>query len=145
MYLFFFFYVGWIVFSFYIRSHRSGFGSSSGRHLSSAASKPKKPCVEELSNRQASHERVVPPKKRKTPHVRKSKRATLPGVINDEWAMLEWEEDEQTLRHGKGPAERSEQEASPFDEVEVDFSDDEHEEDGVHPVRLGNRPNIDYS
>ena len=59
--------------------------------------------------------------------------------------MLEREEKEQPLRHGKGLAVRSEQEASPFDEVEVDFSDDEHEEDGVHPVRLGNRPNIDYS
>ena len=59
--------------------------------------------------------------------------------------MLEREEDEQSLRHGKGPAERSEWEASPFDEVEVDFSDDEHEEDGVRPIRLGNRPKIDYS
>ena len=61
--------------------------------------------------------------------------------------MLEREEDEQPLKHGKGPAERSEQEASPFDEVEVDFSDDEyeHEEDGVHPISLGNRPKIDYS
>jgi hypothetical protein len=38
---------------------------------------------------------VVPPKKRKTPHARRSKRATLPGIINDdEWAMLEWEEEE---------------------------------------------------
>jgi hypothetical protein len=54
--------------------------------------------------------------------------------------MLEREKDEQTLRHGKGPAKRSKQEASPFDEVEVDFSDDEYEyeEDGVHPIRLGN-------
>ena len=88
------------------------------------------------------------PKKRKTPHVRRSKRATLPGVINDEErAMLEWEEDEQTLRHGKGLVERSEQEASPFDEVEVNFSDDEyeHEEDGVRPICLVNRPKIDYS
>ena len=59
--------------------------------------------------------------------------------------MLEQEEDEQPLRHGKGPAERSEREASPFDEVEVDFSDDEHEEDGVCPICLGNRPKIDYS
>ena len=99
----------------------------------------KKPRFEEQSSRQASHEHVVPPKKRKTPHIRRSKRATLPGIINDEeWAMLEWEEDEQSLRHGKGSVERFEREASPFDEVKVDFSDDEHEEDGVHPVRLGN-------
>jgi len=33
---------------------------------------------------------VVPPKKRKTPHARRSKRATSLGVIDDdEWAMLE--------------------------------------------------------
>lgn len=61
--------------------------------------------------------------------------------------MLEREEDEQTLRYGKGQAERSKREASPFDEVEVDFSDDEYEyeEDGVHSISLGNRPKIDYS
>ena len=59
--------------------------------------------------------------------------------------MLEREEDEQPLRHGKGPAERSEREASPFDEVKVNFSDGEHEEDGVRPVRLGNLPKINYS
>ena len=132
MYLFFFFYVGWIVFSFYIRSHRSGSGSSSGRHLSSAASKPKKPCVEELSNRQASHERVVPPKKRMPPHVRRSKRATSLCALRDvDWDMLEWEDDEQPLRHGKGLVERSKREASPYDEYE-------YEEDGVRPIRLGN-------
>jgi hypothetical protein len=38
---------------------------------------------------------VVSPKKRKTPHARRSKRATSPGVIDDdEWAMLEQEEEE---------------------------------------------------
>ena len=61
--------------------------------------------------------------------------------------MLKREEDEQTLIHGKGLVERSEREASPFDEVEVDFSDEEYEceEDGVRPICLGNRPKIDYS
>ena len=84
--------------------HRSGFG----RRLSSGASNPKKLRVEEQGSHQASRERVVPPKKRKTPHVRRSKRATSPGVLNDEdWAMLEREEDEQPLRHGKGLVERS--------------------------------------
>ena len=51
----------------------------------------------------------MPPKKKKAPHVRRSKRVTSPGVLNDEdWAMLEWEEDVQPLRHGEGLAERSE-------------------------------------
>ena len=83
--------------------HRSGFG----HRLSSGASNPKKPCVEEQGSCQASHERVVPPKKRKTPHMRRSKRATSLGVLNDEdWAMLEREEDEHSLKHGKGPARK---------------------------------------
>ena len=51
----------------------------------------------------------MPPKKRKAPHVRRSKRDTSSGVLNDEdWAMLEREEDEQPLKHGKGPTERYE-------------------------------------
>ena len=50
--------------------------------------------------------------------------------------MLEREEKEQPLRHGKGPANRSEREDSPFDEFEVDYSDDEYEEEGVHPIFL---------
>ena len=49
------------------------------------------------------------------------------------------------LNMAKVQPERSEKEASPFDELEVDFSDDdyEHEEDGVRPIHLGNHPNID--
>ena len=118
--------------SFRVCIHRSCSGS--GHHFSSGASKPKKPCVEELSNRQASHERVVPPKKRVPPHVRRSKRATSPGALRDvDWDMLEREDDEQPLKHGKGPVERYEREASPYDEFEVNISDDEYdyEEDGV--------------
>ena len=73
--------------SFGVCIHRSG----SSRRLSSGASNPKKP------------------KKRKTSYVGRSKRATSPGVLNDEdWAILEREEDEQPLRHGKGLAERLE-------------------------------------
>ena len=80
-----------------------------GCHLSSGASKPKKPRVNEPSNRQASHERVVPPKKRMPPHMRRSKRVTSSGALRDvDWDMLEWEDDEQPLRHGKGLVERSE-------------------------------------
>ena len=70
---------------------------------------PKKPCVEEPSNHQASREHVVPPKKRMPSHVRRSKRATSLGTLRDvDWDMLEWEDDEQPLRHGKGLVERSE-------------------------------------
>jgi hypothetical protein len=88
---------------------------------------------------------VVPPKKRKTPHARRSKRATSPSIINgDEWAMLEREEEEQPLRHGKGPANRFEGEDSPFDEFEVDYSDDEYKEEGVHPISLENHPKTNY-
>lgn len=93
--------------SFCICIHRSN--SSSGHCLSSGASKPKKPRVKELSNHQASRERVVPPKKSMPPHVRRSKRATSLGALRDvDWDMLEQEDDEQPLRHGKGPAERLE-------------------------------------
>ena len=70
------------------------------------------------------------------------------SVVRQFYTTLEVDmEDEQTLIHGKGLVERSEREASPFDEVEVDFSDDEyeHEEDGVRPICLVNRPKIDYS
>ncbi|CAD6337111.1 unnamed protein product [Miscanthus lutarioriparius] len=68
----------------------------------SGVSSQKKPRFKEQGSRSASREHVVPPKKRKAPHVRRSKRDTSPGVLNDEdWAMLEREEDEQPLKHGK--------------------------------------------
>ena len=106
----------------------------------------KRPRTKEQGSRQASCEWVVPPKKRKTPHTRMSKRATSPGIIDDdEWAMLEREEEEQPLRHGKGPTNRSKREDSPFDEFEVDYSDDEYEGEGVHPIYLENHPKRDYS
>ena len=88
----------------------------------------------------------MPPKKRKIPHARRSKRATSPGVIDDdEWAMLEWEEEEQPLMHGKGPTNRFKREDPPFDEFEVDYRDDEYKEDGVHPICLENHPKRNYS
>ena len=59
--------------------------------------------------------------------------------------MLEREEKEQPLRHGKGLVSRSEREDSPFNELEVDYSDDEYEGEGVHPIRLENHPKKDYS
>jgi hypothetical protein len=59
--------------------------------------------------------------------------------------MLEWEEEEQPLRHGKGPVNRSKREDSPFDEFEVDYSDDEYEEEVVYPIHLENHPKTDYS
>ena len=37
--------------------------------------------------------------------------------------------------------------ASPYDEIEVNISDDEYEyeEDGIRPIHLGNLPKVDYS
>ena len=75
-----------MVISFCVCIHRSG----CGRLLSSGVSSQKKPHFDEQGYRQASREHVVPPKKRNAPHVRRSKRATSPVVLNDEdWAMLE--------------------------------------------------------
>lgn len=110
--------------------HRSG----SGHRLVGEALTPKKPCVEAQSSRQAPHEHVVPSKKRKSPHERRSKRAASPGAFQDvDWDMLEQEENELPLRQEKGPA-------SPFDEFENTISDDEYEYDegGVHAIRLSN-------
>ena len=75
-----------MVISFCVHIHRSG----SDHRLSCGVSSQKKPHFDEQGYRQASREHVVPPKKRKAPHVRRSKRATSPVVLNDEdWAMLE--------------------------------------------------------
>ena len=82
-----------------VYTHRS----SLGHRPSSGGPAKKRTRTEEQGSCQASRERVVPPKKRKALQASRSKRATSPSIINnDEWAMLEREEEEQPLRHGKG-------------------------------------------
>ena len=74
-----------------VYTHRS----SLGHRPSSGGPAKKRTRTEEQGSCQASRERVVPPKKRNTPHARRSKRDTSPGIIDDdEWAMFEWEEEE---------------------------------------------------
>jgi len=120
---------------------RSGFGL----RLPGGGSHKKKPCTEEQSSWQASHERDVPPKKRKALHHRISKRASSPGFADEiDWDQLEGEE-EQPLRHDKGLVGRADDQDSPFDEDEVDDNVDEYEEYGVRPISLKGPPRRDYT